>query len=77
MTVGELRAGVALMPAGKRRKVLSDSIEHVVLPKFVGRVLAFDVACTRAYADVLAAARKARSGIAAADAVIAAIALCI
>lgn len=75
MTVGELRAGVALMPAGKRRKVLGDSIEQLLLPKFVGRVLAFDIACTHAYADVLAAARKAGSGIEAADAVIAAIAL--
>ncbi len=75
MTVAELRAGVALMPAGKRRTVLSDSIEHQVLPVFVGRVLSFDMACTRAYADVLAAVRKAGSGIEAADAVIAAIAL--
>lgn len=75
MTVAELRAGVALMPAGKRRTMLSDSIEHHVLPVFVGRVLPFDMACTRAYADVLAAARKAGSGIAAADAIIAAIAL--
>lgn len=75
MTVAYLRAGVALMPAGKRRTVLSDSIEHQVLPVFVGRVLSFDMACTRAYADVLAAARKAGNGIEAADAVIAAIAL--
>jgi len=75
MTVGELRAGVALMPAGKRRKALGDSVEHLVLPKFAGRVLAFDMACTHAYADVLAGARKAGSGIEAADAVIAAIAL--
>jgi len=75
MTVAELRAGVALMPAGKRRTALSDSIEHQVLPVFVGRVLSFDMACTRAYADVLAAARKAGSGIEAADAIIAAIAL--
>lgn len=75
MTVAELRAGVAQMPAGKRRTVLGNSIEHQVLPAFVGRVLSFDVACTRAYADVLASARKAGSGIEAADAVIAAIAL--
>jgi predicted nucleic acid-binding protein len=75
MTVAELRAGVALRPAGKRRTLLNDSIEHQVLPVFVGRVLPFDTACTRAYADVLAAARKAGSGIEAADAVIAAIAL--
>src|SRR5690606_11366570 len=75
MSVAELRAGVALMPAGKRRTVLSDSIEYQVLPIFVGRVLSFDMACTRPYADVLAAARKSGSGIGAADAVIAAIAL--
>ena len=75
MTVAELRAGVALMPASKRRTVLSDSIEYQVLPVFVGRVLSFDMACTRAYADVLAAARKSGSGIGAADAVIGAIAL--
>lgn len=75
MTVAELRAGVALMPVGKRRTVLSDSIEHQLLPLFSGRVLPFDMACTRAYAEVLAAARKAGSGIEAADAVIAAIAL--
>lgn len=75
MTVAELRASIALMPSGKRRTMLNDSIEHQVLPLFVGRVLPFDVACTRAYADVLAAVRKAGSGIEAADAVIAAIAL--
>ena len=75
MTVAELRAGAALMPVGKRRTVLSDSIEHQVLPIFVGRVLSFDVACTHAYAGVLAAVRKAGSGSEAADAVIAAIAL--
>jgi hypothetical protein len=75
MTVGELRAGVALMPAGKRRKALGDSVENLVLPRFAGRMLVFDMACTRAYADVLAAARKAGSAIEAADAVIAAIAL--
>ncbi|MFW8567126.1 PIN domain-containing protein [Orrella sp. 11846] len=75
MTVAELRAGVALMHAGKRRTMLIDSIEHQVLPVFVGRVLPFDMACTRVHADVLAAARKAGSGIEAADAVIAAIAL--
>lgn len=75
MTVAELRAGVAMMPVGKRRTVLDNSIEQQLLPLFAGRVLPFDMACTRSYADVLAAARQAGSGIATADAVIAAIAL--
>lgn len=75
MTVAELRAGVALMPNGKRRVALHESLERHVLPMFVGRVLSFDLACTRAYAEVLATARKAGSGIEAADACIAAVAL--
>lgn len=75
MTVAELRAGVALMPVGKRRKILEDSIEHQLLPLFTGRILPFDMACTRAYADVLAAVCKAGSGIETADAMIAAVAL--
>lgn len=75
MTVAELRAGIALMPAGKRRQNLESSIEHQLLPLFAGRVLPFDMACTRTYAHVLAAARKAGSGIETADALIAAVAL--
>lgn len=75
MTVAELRAGVMLLPTGKRRAILHDSLERRVLPTFVGRVLAFDVACTNAYAEVLARVRKVGSGIGTADACIAAIAV--
>jgi predicted nucleic acid-binding protein len=74
MTVAELRAGVALMPAGQRRDKLNDYLEKSVLPPFAGRVLAFDLACTNAYAQVLATARRAGSGIGTADALIAAVA---
>ena len=75
MTVAEIRAGVALMPEGKRKNILSDRIEEKLLPLFAGRVLPFDMSCTRAYAKVLATAKQSGSGIAAADAVIAATAL--
>ena len=75
MTVAEIRAGVALMPEGKRKKTLSDRIEEKLLPLFAGSVLPFDMSCTRAYATVLATAKQSGSGIAAADAVIAATAL--
>lgn len=75
MTVAELRAGVALLPAGKRRNNLHEFLEKRVLPLFAGRVLPFDLACTSAYAEVLATARKAGSGIETADACIAAVAL--
>lgn len=74
MTVAELRAGVALLPAGKRRHNLHEYFEKRVLPTFVGRVLPFDLACTSAYAQVLAMVRKTGSGIETADACIAAVA---
>ena len=54
MTVAELRAGVALMPAGRRRDRLHDYINRDLLPAFLGRVIPFDLACTAAYAEVLA-----------------------
>lgn len=74
MTVAELRAGVALLPAGKRRTALHENLEKSVLPMFVGRVLPFDLACTNAYAELLAKVRKTGRGIETADACIAAIA---
>ena len=74
ITVAELRAGVALLPAGKRRAALQDSLETRVLPLFVGRVLAFDLGCTQAYAELMAKSRAAGLAIASADGYIAAIA---
>ncbi|MBA3597762.1 MAG: type II toxin-antitoxin system VapC family toxin [Methylibium sp.] len=74
ITVAELRAGVALLPAGKRRTGLQQGLEKRVLPLFAGRVLPFDLACTQAYAALLARARTAGLAIASADGYIAAIA---
>lgn len=74
ITVAELRAGLALLPAGKRRTGLQQNLEKRVLPLFAGRVLPFDLACTQAYAVLLARARTAGLAIATADGYIAAIA---
>jgi predicted nucleic acid-binding protein len=74
MTVAELRAGVAFLPAGKRRAALHEHLEKRVLPMFLGRVLPFDLSCTTAYAKVLTKARESGSGIETADACIAAVA---
>ena len=74
ITVAELRAGVALLPTGKRRAGLQESLETRVLPLFAGRVLPFDLACTQAYAELMAKARAAGLGVASADGYIAAIA---
>ena len=74
ITVAELRAGVALLPAGKRRAGLQENLEKRVLPLFAGRVLPFDLACTHAYATLMSKARSARLAVATADGYIAAIA---
>lgn len=74
ITVAELRAGVALLPAGKRRAGLHDSLEKRMLPLFAGRVVPFDLACTQAYAQLIAKARAAGLAVATADGYIAAIA---
>jgi hypothetical protein len=75
ITVAELRAGIALMSAGKRRDILHENLEKRLLPMFANRVLSFDMACTKAYAELLAKFRAAGLAIDAADAFIAAIAL--
>lgn len=57
ITVAELRVGIARMPAGKNRDRLRERIETEVLPRFSGRVLAFDLAASQPYADLMARAR--------------------
>ena len=75
ITVAELRAGIALMPAGKRRARLDENLEKRLLPMFANRVLSFDMACTKAYAELLAKCRAAGLAVETADAFIAAVAL--
>lgn len=72
ITVAELRSGIALLPAGKRRTGLLESLERRVLPLFTGRVLPFDLPCTQTYAELIAKAQKAGLAIAASDGFIAA-----
>ena len=74
ITVAELRAGMELLPAGKRRSGLQESLETRVLPLFAGRVLPFDLGCTQSYAELMAKARATGPAISSADAYIAAIA---
>lgn len=75
ITVAELRAGIALLPAGKRRDGLHENLEKRLLPMFANRVLSFDMACTKAYAELLARSRAAGLAVETADAFIAAVAL--
>lgn len=74
ITVAELRFGIAVLPAGKRRNVLGDRLERTLLPLFAARVLPFDLAATKMYADLMAHARATGNAISQADGYIAAIA---
>lgn len=73
--IAELRFGIAVLPAGKRKEVLNASLEQRVLPLFEGRILSFDLVASQAYATLRAKARAAGQVIAPADGYIAAIAM--
>ena len=70
----ELRYGAALLPLGRRRRTLLTDIEDMLREAFEGRVLPFDQAAAREYADIAASRRSAGRPIAPADCQIAAIA---
>jgi len=75
VTVGELRAGVALLPTGKRKAMLSAEIEAYVEDVFLDRILSFDMGCTLQYAEVHRARTRRGRPVTDLDAQIAAIAL--
>jgi predicted nucleic acid-binding protein len=72
ITVAALRFGVASLPDGKRRDALHEGLETRVLPLFAGRVLAFDLAASQAYAQLMVKAREGGLAIGTADGYIAA-----
>ena len=72
ITVAELRLGAALLPSGRRKKKLQDKLESKLLPLFTDRVLPFDVAVTKAYAELMSQAKVTGHSISTADGYIAA-----
>ncbi|OLP55464.1 plasmid stability protein StbB [Rhizobium rhizosphaerae] len=74
VTVAKLRFGIAVLPEGRRRANLDRGLEKEILPIFDGRVLAFDLQATMAYAKLMAQAKRAGQAISTADGYIAAIA---
>lgn len=69
----EIRYGLAVLPAGKRRTSLTEAA-NLVFREFDGRVLPFDSAAAREFGDICAARRKAGRPIGEFDAQIAAVA---
>ena len=70
----ELRFGLALMPAGRRKDALTAEIEAMLRDDFADRVLPFDRDAARAYAAIAASRRSGGRPIAEADCQIASIA---
>ena len=70
----ELRHGVAVLPAGRRRTALTKAIEGILDEDFRGRILPFDSAAAKAYAAIAAERRAAGRPISQFDCQIAAIA---
>ena len=54
ITEAELRYGVALLPAGKRRSALAVVIEDMLAEDFTSRILPFDSAAAVAFAEIAA-----------------------
>ena len=70
----ELRYGVAILPPGRRRDALAVAIEAILREDFEERILPFDSAAAREYADIATTRRTAGRPVAPADCQIAAIA---
>lgn len=69
----ELRFGVAILPAGRRRNALEAAMRRWLERGFSDRILAFDSAAAQAYAEIAADRRQAGRPIGEADCQIAAI----
>jgi toxin FitB len=70
----ELLAGVAALPLGKRRSRLASEIGKVLTIDFAGKVLLFDDAASRAYAEIVTIRKRRVGHVAENDCQIAAIA---
>jgi predicted nucleic acid-binding protein len=75
ITAAEIRAGVAILPSGRRKREIGKRMESLLTDTFAGYVLAFDVDSSAHYAQVLTARAKIGRPISGLDAQIAAICL--
>ena len=73
--LSEVLAGVALLPAGRKRTVLQEGFDELVRERIGTPVLPFDAASAIAYAATVAKVRAAGQSVSVLDGQIAAIAL--
>ena len=75
VTLCEMQLGLALMPAGKRRRALTAATEALVQDDFALRCLSLDARCAPLYGKLAAKQQQRGTPCSAEDAMIAAIAL--
>ncbi len=73
VTEAEIRAGIAFLPEGVRRRGLAKAAGHTFSDLFAGRILPFDSAAACVYAEIVAARRASGRPLSQADGQIAAI----
>jgi toxin FitB len=73
ITTAELRAGVAVLPRGRRKDTIARQIEHLLNDVFGGYVIPFDAESSTYYADIVASGRRRGCPMSALDTQIAAI----
>ena len=76
VTEAEMRLGVRLLPAGKRRQALEIAVVAMFAEDFAGRIRPFDTLAVPSSVDIVRKRRAAGRPISQFDAQIAAIALC-
>ncbi len=73
VTEAEVLYGIEIMPAGKRRRQLSEAIEKLFADEFQDRILPFDADAAHIFPKIVAARERIGRRIAQFDAMIAAI----
>ncbi len=73
VTAAEIRAGVSLLPSGRRQREIGQRMEALITDTFAGHVLAFDVDSSLYCAGILAIRTRAGRPIGGLDAQIAAV----
>lgn len=74
ITIAEIRAGIAVLPTGKRRNTLASLFENEFLTQFSGRILSFDEHASNHYASIKSACSRQGKTLGDFDTLIAAIA---
>jgi len=75
VSLAEIRRGVALMDAGRRRDALAEWLALDLPDRFAGRILAVDEGVAFVWGDLMAEAKRRGHGLASMDGLLAATAL--